>query len=66
MHRLTFLLVGAAALIGSPVVAATRHNGEAKWPNVERLTNDLYESLAQGRQPYPNPDRQLYVPERDW
>jgi hypothetical protein len=22
-----------------------------------------YESFSQGRQPYPNPDRQLYVPE---
>jgi len=66
MRRLMFLLVGAAALIGSPVVAATRHNGDAKRPNVEQPNNDLYESLAQGHQPYPNPDRQLYVPERDW
>jgi hypothetical protein len=35
LHRLTFLLVGAAALIGSPVIATIRHTGEAKRTNVE-------------------------------
>jgi hypothetical protein len=24
---------------------------------------EFYESLANGRQPYPNPDRQLYLPD---
>ena len=29
-----------------------------------RSPTDLYESYSQGRQPYPNPDRELYVPQR--
>ncbi len=27
--------------------------------------SDAYGSYSQGRQPYPNPDRQLYVPQGD-
>jgi hypothetical protein len=27
------------------------------------LPGEFYESLANGRQPYPNPDRQLYLPD---
>jgi hypothetical protein len=55
----------AVALTASPAFAAARHhNGAPKRPAVERSNrSNLYQSDSQGNQPYPNPDRQLYVPE---
>jgi hypothetical protein len=51
-----------AALTASPVFAAVKHRAER--PAVERSNrSSLYQSDAQGNQPYPNPDRELYVPE---
>jgi hypothetical protein len=68
MRKFMFLLVGSAAILtASPVLAAAKHHGsEARRIGVEQTNHDLYQSLSQGRQPYPNPDRQLYVPEYDW
>jgi hypothetical protein len=61
-------LATVAALTASPVFAAGRHHNRApERPAVERLNrSNLYQSDAQGNQPYPNPDRQLYVPEYDF
>jgi hypothetical protein len=39
-----------------------RHASEHSAPQ-HASPGDLYESLANGRQPYQNPDRQLYLPD---
>jgi hypothetical protein len=54
-----------AASMASPVLAAAKHhNSAATRPGVEQLNrDDLYQSYSQGHQSYPNPDRQLYVPQ---
>jgi hypothetical protein len=55
-------LAAVAALTASPVFAAVKHRADR--PAVERSNrSNLYQSDAQGNQPYPNPDRELYVPE---
>jgi hypothetical protein len=56
------------ALTASPVFAAAKHyNGAPEWPAVERSNrSNLYQSDSQGNQPYPNPDRELYVRELPW
>jgi hypothetical protein len=55
-------LATVTALTASPVFAAVKHRTER--PAVERPDrSNLYQSDAQGNQPYPNPDRELYVPE---
>lgn len=61
-------LATVAALTASPVFAAARHHNRApERPAIGRLNcSNLYQSDAQGNQPYPNPDRQLYVPEYDF
>jgi hypothetical protein len=60
-----FAIVGVAsvaALTASPVFAAVKHRAER--PTVERPNpSNLYQSDAQGNQPYPNPDRELYLPD---
>ena len=61
-----------AALMASPVVAAAKHRNAAATrvdqfsrSGVEPLNrDDLYQSYSQGHQSYPNPDRELYVPQR--
>jgi hypothetical protein len=55
----------AVALTASPALAAARHHyGAPERPAVERSNRtNLYQSDSQGNQPYPNPDRELYVPE---
>jgi hypothetical protein len=55
----------AIALTANPAFAAARHhNGASERPAVERSNrSNLYQSDSQGNQPYPNPDRELYVPE---
>jgi hypothetical protein len=54
----------AVALTASPAFAAASHNGAPERPAVERSNrSNLYQSDSQGNQPYPNPDRELYVPE---
>jgi hypothetical protein len=54
-----------AASMASPVLAAAKyHNSAVTRPGVEQLNrDDLYQSYSQGHQFYPNPDRQLYVPQ---
>jgi hypothetical protein len=55
-------LASVAALTASPVFAAVKDRAER--PTVERPNRcNLYQSDAQGNQPYPNPDREPYVPE---
>jgi hypothetical protein len=55
----------AVALTASTAFAAARHhNGAPERPAVERSNrSNLYQSDSQGNQSYPNPDRELYVPE---
>jgi hypothetical protein len=54
-----------AALAASPALAAARHhNGAVARGGVEQLNrNNLFQPYSQGNQPYPNPDRELYVPQ---
>jgi hypothetical protein len=57
-------LASVAALTANPVFAAVKHRAEhrAERPAFERPNpSNLYQSDAQGNQPYPNPDRELYV-----
>jgi hypothetical protein len=54
-------IASVAALTASPVFAAVKHRTE-RPTRVERPNRSgLYQSDAQGNQPYPNPDRELYV-----
>jgi hypothetical protein len=54
-------IASVAALMGNPVFAAVKHRAE-RPAAVERLDrSNVYQSDAQGSQPYPNPDRELYV-----
>jgi hypothetical protein len=54
-------MAGVAALTANPVFAALKHRAE-RPAAVERANrSNLYQSDAQGNQPYPNPDRELYV-----
>jgi hypothetical protein len=61
-------LATVAAFTANPVFAAVRHHNRApERPAVERLNrSNLYQSDAQGNQPYPNPDRELCVPGGPW
>ena len=57
--------VTLAALAASPVFASARHQNSAPGrASVEQLNPSSYESYSQGHQSYPNPDRELYVPQR--
>jgi hypothetical protein len=63
-------VMGACALViamGAASAAARRsHHGQVfGQPTVQYAPSDLYESLSQGRQSYPNPDREFYVPQRE-
>ena len=54
-----------AALTASPVFASARHqNSVPGRASIEQLNRSSYESYSQGHQSYPNPDRELYVPQR--
>jgi hypothetical protein len=54
-------IAGVTALTANPVFAAVKHRAE-RPTTVERPNrSDVYQSDAQGNQPYPNPDRELYV-----
>ena len=56
--------VTVAALAASPVFARARHQNSASGrASVEQLNRSSYESYSQGHQSYPNPDRELYVPQ---
>jgi hypothetical protein len=61
------LLAGGLVLTAGEARAAKRaQHGQASGRPVPQLRSplDLYESYSQGRQPYPNPDRELYVEQR--
>jgi hypothetical protein len=69
----TSVLTAATMAAGVLVFAADAANAAARrshhgqvigQPTLQYAPSDLYESLSQGRQPYPNPDRELYVPQR--
>jgi hypothetical protein len=49
---------GASAARYLPQRHASEYSATRHAPSGE-----FYESLANGRQPYPNPDRQLYLPD---
>jgi hypothetical protein len=54
-------IASVAALTANPVFAAVKHRAERPTA-VERVNrSNVYQSDAQGNQPYPNPDRELYV-----
>jgi hypothetical protein len=56
--------VTVAALTAGPVLASARHQNSApRRTSVEQLNRSSYESYSQGHQSYPNPDRELYVPQ---
>jgi hypothetical protein len=57
--------VTVVALTASSVFASARHQNSAPGrAGVEQLGRGSYESYSQGHQSYPNPDRELYVPQR--
>jgi hypothetical protein len=56
--------VTVAALAASPAFASARHQHSTPGrASVEQLNRSSYESYSQGHQSYPNPDRELYVPQ---
>jgi hypothetical protein len=63
-----FAIVAVATVVTlteSAVFAMVKHHSIAsERPADERLNrSNLYQSDAQGNQPYPNPDRELYAPD---
>jgi hypothetical protein len=54
-------IASVAALTANPVFAAVKHRAERPTTVERQNRSDLYQSDAQGNQPYPNPDRELYV-----
>ena len=56
------LVIGADA--ASAAARRSHHDRVFGQPTLQYAPSDLYESLSQGRQSYPNPDRELYVPQR--
>jgi hypothetical protein len=69
----TNVLAAAIAAAGFLVIAMdaasaaakrSRHDRVIGPPTIQYAPSDLYESLSQGRQSYPNPDREFYVPQR--
>jgi hypothetical protein len=67
MNKLLAIVAVAtvATLTESAVFAKVRHHSIAsEQPSVEQANrSNLYQSDAQGNQPYPNPDRELYAPD---
>jgi hypothetical protein len=55
----------AAVIAAATLAARYLPRGHASEYRVPRPASpgEFYESLANGRQPYPNPDRQLYLPD---
>jgi hypothetical protein len=54
-----------AALTASQASAAERHSRTPHRFNFEAPSGGSYESMSQGHQSYPNPDRQPYVTQFD-
>jgi hypothetical protein len=60
-------VVAAATLVLTDTASAARYSprgraSEYRAPQ-HASRGDLFDSLANGRQPYQNPDRQLYLPD---
>jgi hypothetical protein len=63
-------VMAACALVvamdaASAAAKRSRHDRVIGQPTVQYAPSDLYESLSQGRQSYPNPDREFWVPQRE-
>jgi hypothetical protein len=61
------IAAGVLVLVAAEASAARRsQHGQVSGQQTPQYgsSTDLYESYSQGRQPYPNPDRELYVPQR--
>jgi hypothetical protein len=56
-------LLVVAADAASAAAKRTRHDRVIGQPSLQYAPSDVYESFSQGRQSYPNPDRQFYVPQ---
>ena len=60
-------IAAATLVLTADASSAARYlpRGQASEYSAPRHASpgDLYESLANGRQPYQNPDRQLYLPD---
>ncbi len=54
-------ITSVSALTANPVFAAVKHRAERPTAVERPNRSSLYQSDAQGTQPYPNPDRELYV-----
>jgi hypothetical protein len=62
-----------ARVLAAVIAAATRRTPQARqgicredtseYRAPQRASRDLFDSLANGSQPYQNPDRQLYLPD---
>jgi hypothetical protein len=66
--RVWAAVIAAATLVLTADTASAARNlprGQASEYRAPRQVSpgEFYESLANGRQPYPNPDRQLYLPD---
>jgi hypothetical protein len=63
-------VMGVCALVigmdaASAAAKRSHHDRVIGQPTVQYAPSDLYESLSQGRQSYPNPDREFWVPQRE-
>jgi hypothetical protein len=66
-HVLAAMVAAATPVLTANAASAAKHSrrGQASEYQTTQYSSpgDLYDSFADGRQSYPNPDRQLYLPD---
>jgi hypothetical protein len=65
-HVWAAAVAAATLILAADAASAARYlpRGQGSEYRTQRtLSGNSYESLADGRQPYQNPDRQLYLPD---
>jgi hypothetical protein len=63
MKALVALVALSAFLAGPAFAQAPSRNHAFHQQSSSRVHSNRYQSDAQGSQPYPNPDRELYAPD---
>jgi hypothetical protein len=61
--KLPIIALGALVLMANGANALHRTSGHPRGTPQYPSSGGLYESYSQGHQSYPNPDRELYVPQ---
>jgi hypothetical protein len=62
--KLAIIALGVSVLMANGANAPHRTSGHPRGTPQYQSSGGLYESYSLGHQSYPNPDRELYVPQR--